>query len=108
MIQARILTWRLFLFCFIISLLVHLPSKSIASADALIESKRNILILNSYHDGFKWTDDITRGVISALEPVRAETRVFIEYMGTKWVKDDLYFQELAQILKHNTPGPAST
>ena len=100
MIHARILTWRLFLFCFIISLLVYLPSKSIASADARTESKRNILILNSYHDGFKWTDDITRGVISALEPVSGETRIFIEYLGTKWVNDDIYFRELVQILKH--------
>jgi len=77
-----------------------LPSESIASGKSRLEGKKNVLILNSYHQGFKWTDDITRGVISALEPVSGETRIFIEYMGTKWVKDDLYFQELRQILKH--------
>jgi PAS domain S-box-containing protein len=61
---------------------------------------RNVLILNSYNPGFKWTDDITRGVIAALGPLKKQTRIFIEYMGTKWVKDDLYSQQLRQLLKH--------
>lgn len=100
MIPSRILLWKFFSFSFVISLFVYLLSISIASADARIEGKKNVLILNSYHEGFKWTDDITRGVISALEPVSGETRIFIEYLNTKWVKDDLYFLELRQILKH--------
>ena len=100
MIPARILPLRLVSLFFIISLCIFLPSKSIASADARLVGKKNVLILNSYHEGFKWTDDITRGVISALEPVSGETRIFIEYLGTKWVNDDLYFRELVQILKH--------
>ncbi|MRR57057.1 MAG: response regulator [Deltaproteobacteria bacterium] len=100
MIPARILTLRLVALFFISSLCVFLPSKATASADARLAGKKNVLILNSYHEGFKWTDDITRGVISALEPMSGETRIFIEYMGTKWVNDDLYVQKLVQILKH--------
>jgi ABC-type uncharacterized transport system substrate-binding protein len=100
MIPTRFLPRGIFSFCFILCLFVLLPSTSIASADARIADKKNVLILNSYHQGFKWTDDITRGVISALKPISGETRIFIEYMDTKWVKDDLYFQELRQILKH--------
>jgi signal transduction histidine kinase/CheY-like chemotaxis protein/ABC-type uncharacterized transport system substrate-binding protein len=61
---------------------------------------KNVLILNSYHQGFKWTDDITRGALSALDPVKDHTRIFIQYMNTKWVKDDLYFQELRDIFRH--------
>lgn len=61
---------------------------------------KNVLILNSYHQGFKWTDDINRGVLSALEPVKEHTRIFFQYMNTKWVKDDLYFQKLRDIFKH--------
>jgi PAS domain S-box-containing protein len=100
MIPSRILLWKCFSFSFVLSLFVSLPSISVASAEARIEGRKNVLILNSYHEGFKWTDDITRGVISALEPVSGETRIFIEYLNTKWVKDDLYFQQLRQILKH--------
>jgi len=83
----------LFLFASVLSIFI-------ASADARSAGKKNVLILNSYHEGFKWTDDITRGVVSALEPVSGETRIFIEYLNTKWVKDDLYFRQVRQILKH--------
>lgn len=61
--------------------------------------KKNVLILNSYHQGYKWTDDITRGILSALAPESGHTRIFIEYMGTKWVKDKAYFEQLRTIMK---------
>jgi PAS domain S-box-containing protein len=70
------------------------------SPEARAEKMKNVLILNSYHQGFKWTDDITQGIISALEPVKDSTRIYIEYMGTKWVRDEQYFHELRGILKH--------
>jgi two-component system cell cycle sensor histidine kinase/response regulator CckA len=100
MIPTRILKYILFSLCFVISMFIFLPSKSIAFNDARIEGKKNVLILNSYHQGFKWTDDNVRGIISALKPISGETRIFIEYMDTKWVRNDLYFQELRHILKH--------
>jgi len=100
MIPSRILLWKFVSFSFVLSLFACLPSISVASAEARIDGKKNVLILNSYHERFKWTDDVTRGAISALAPVSGETRIFIEYLNTKWVKDDLYFQELRQILKH--------
>jgi signal transduction histidine kinase/ActR/RegA family two-component response regulator len=64
------------------------------------QASKNVLILNSYHQGFKWTDDITRGALSALDPLKDHTRIFIQYMNTKWVKDDLYFQQLRDIYGH--------
>jgi len=72
--------------------------------EALAGPKKNVLILNSYHQGFKWTDDITRGIISALEPASGTTRIYIDYLDTKWVKDEKYFQQLRQILKHKYSG----
>jgi PAS domain S-box-containing protein len=67
--------------------------------EVFAQTKRNILILNSYHQGYKWTDDITHGILSALAPESANTRIFIEYMGTKWVKGKAYFQELRKLMK---------
>jgi PAS domain S-box-containing protein len=63
------------------------------------QEKQNVLFLNSYHQGYKWSDDITRGILSALAPERENTRIFIEYMGTKWVKGKPYFEELRRIMK---------
>ncbi len=60
--------------------------------------KKNVLILNSYHQGFKWTDDITRGIITAMDPVRPETRIYIEYMNTKWANEARYFKALSRLL----------
>jgi PAS domain S-box-containing protein len=89
-----------FILCLAVCLVVF-PAAISAAFDATpAHNKKNVLILNSYHQGFKWTDDITRGALSGLSPISEETRTFIEYMNTKWVKDDLYFQELRQILKH--------
>ncbi len=80
--------------CLVIFLvgIVAFPASTHAAA------KKNVLILNSYHQGFRWTDDITRGIITALAPVDIETRIYIEYMNTKWVNEAPYFRELARIL----------
>ncbi len=43
---------------------------------------KNIILLNSYHSGFKWTDDITHGAINALQE-HGGYRVFVEYMDFK-------------------------
>ncbi|MEJ2659795.1 MAG: PAS-domain containing protein [Desulfobacteraceae bacterium] len=69
------------------------------SPEAGAQSKKNILILNSYHQGYKWTDDITRGILSALAPESENTRIFIEYMGAKWVKGKPYFEQLRRTMK---------
>lgn len=51
------------------------------------QDRKNILILNSYHPGYKWTDDETIGALKALEPVKNTVTTHVEYMGTKWVQD---------------------
>ncbi len=61
--------------------------------------KKNVLILNSYHQGFKWTDDISRGMLAALEPVRSGSRMYPEYLDTKWEHGTPYFTELARFLR---------
>jgi len=72
--------------------LFSLPSSSYAL------EKKNVLVLNSYHQGFKWTDDMTRGILTSLDPVRAGTRIYLEYMNTKWVYGASYFKELSRLL----------
>ncbi len=69
------------------------------SPEADAQTTKDVLILNSYHQGYKWTDDITRGILSALSPESGNTRIFIEYMGTKWVKGKPYFEELRRIME---------
>jgi PAS domain S-box-containing protein len=62
--------------------------------------KKNVLILNSYHQGYKWTDEETQGALKALDAMKDNITIYIEYMGTKWVGDDQYFEQLHHTMKH--------
>jgi PAS domain S-box-containing protein len=44
---------------------------------------RHVLILNSYHQGFKWSDQIIEGVRSSLLEANAKINIHIEHMDTK-------------------------
>jgi PAS domain S-box-containing protein len=77
----------------------YMPSNAVASDGARIGGKKNVLILNSYHQGYKWTDDETQGAIAGLDPVRNDFKVVIEYMGTKWAYAEPYFEQLRRAYK---------
>lgn len=47
------------------------------------EIKRSILYLNSYHDGYKWSDSILTGLRSQLESSKFKIDLQIEYMDAK-------------------------
>jgi PAS domain S-box-containing protein len=54
----------------------------------------SILLLNSYHQGLEWTDDITTAVADVL----GGHELHVEYMDTKRHADDRYLAELADLL----------
>ena len=46
------------------------------------ENKR-VLILNSYHKGYLWSDNILMGIESEFAKQSPETELFVEYLDTK-------------------------
>ncbi|WP_417324128.1 ABC transporter substrate binding protein [Halarcobacter sp.] len=54
---------------------------------------KKVLILHSYHQGYKWTDDITAG-IKSLFPKKSNVALTIEYMDTKRRFDETYLEIL--------------
>jgi PAS domain S-box-containing protein len=58
-------------------LILSVPCSLIAAA-----SPTNILILNSYHQGLKWTDDQTAALIEKLQ-TSLDRQIFVEYMDWK-------------------------
>ena len=58
---------------------------------------KNVLVLHSYHKGFQWTDRVTKGIESALEESPHRIEVYYEYMDTKRIYDDSYFNQLAAL-----------
>lgn len=61
---------------------------------------KQLLILHSYHKGYKWTDDVSRGVEAALQNEGRGVRVRHEFMDTKRFSDPAYFELLYQTYKH--------
>lgn len=58
---------------------------------------QKILLLHSYHTGFKWTDDITRGVKDVLGK---NVTLYVEYMDTKRQYDEEYTGILLETLRY--------
>jgi len=75
----------LFLFC-------------ILSAETLFsESPVNVLLLNSYHQGYLWTDEITQGIEDTFR--KANLDLHIEYMDSKRHTEESYMDLLNQLLE---------
>ena len=60
---------------------------------------RNVLILNSYHQGYKWTDDIVQGIKTALAPAVDDMDIHVVYMDSKRFPEKEYFAKLLSIYR---------
>ena len=61
--------------------------------------KKNVLIINSYHKGLKWTDDIVNGFSKGLNELPEEKEIFIEYLDSKRNFDPAYFQSFFELFQ---------
>ncbi|MGM0453848.1 MAG: hybrid sensor histidine kinase/response regulator [Thermodesulfobacteriota bacterium] len=77
---------------FVILFWIGLPHAAMAQ-----QASKHVLLLNSYHNGYLWTDEITRGVQSALRGQGVD--LHIDYMDTKRQFGPAYQQLLARILR---------
>jgi len=59
--------------------------------------KHNVLILHSYNQSYKWTNDINKGIVSILKDKFTDIRLYIEYMDTKRYVSDTHYKNLLNI-----------
>jgi two-component system, cell cycle sensor histidine kinase and response regulator CckA len=85
----RLLLWATFIYIFLI----------VPPADSQDMSRKNILVLHAYHQGFAWTDRITSGIKSVFEESPLKIEVHYEYMDTKRVHDESYLNQLAALYR---------
>jgi len=73
-------------------------------AEKLSGYSRRVLLINSYHPGFKWADGIVAGLQRTLETERDDVELFIEYLDTKRIYDERILHDLYEIyqLKYKT------
>jgi signal transduction histidine kinase/ActR/RegA family two-component response regulator len=63
------------------------------------ESVKRVLVLNSYHETYHWTDRIMAGVKSVFEP-QVDVELYIDYMDTKRSSDRVHFKLLRDLYTH--------
>lgn len=56
--------------------------------------RQELLVLHSYNEGYKWTDDITKGIEEVVKRAGRGIRVHYEYMDTKRISSPAYFELL--------------
>lgn len=61
--------------------------------------KKQILILNSYHKGYPWTDSIVKGIEETLTERIENCEILIEYMDTKRIKTNEYNEAFFRLMK---------
>jgi len=62
-------------------------------------STKKILILNSYHKGFEWTDDQVSAAEKVLSEGTKHVDLFVEYMDTKRIYSKAYLENLLDIYR---------
>jgi len=63
------------------------------------ESASKILILNSYHKEYEWTDNIVKGVKDRLRKEKIKNDLYVEYMDSKRYFNEEYLQKLQDLYR---------
>ncbi len=66
--------------------------------------QENVLLLHSYHAGYKWTDDVNRGIRDAFENSKEPANLYIEYMDSKRYPGEELFQQLQTLYRQKFKG----
>ncbi|MDK2956454.1 MAG: hypothetical protein PWQ57_1950 [Desulfovibrionales bacterium] len=59
-----------------------------------------VLVLQSYHRGFRWSDSMEQGIRDTLEKTAPDVRVVTEYMDSKRYVDPEHLENLLRLLGH--------
>ncbi|BDQ34220.1 PAS domain S-box protein [Pseudodesulfovibrio portus] len=74
-------------------------------ASAETTRKKQILLLNSYHQNFAWNEAIFRGLSDVLRPRETGITLHLEYMDTKRVEfNEPYIRQLRNVFEHKYKG----
>ena len=62
--------------------------------------KKSVLVLNSYHKDYKWSDNIIEGITSVFAPNARNIDLQVEYMDTHRISDNEYIYQLFETYKY--------
>lgn len=77
----------------------------VAPVSAKPVKKKQILLLNSYHQNFSWNESIFQGVTDVLRPRETGITLHVEYMDSKRVEfNEHYMLQLRNMFEHKYKG----
>jgi len=84
-------------------MLLKIETPVYSSSEIMETEPVNILLLNSYHDGYIWSNELKDGVKHVLDENFEDYNLRIEHMDTKNIVTDTYINELYDMyrLKYN-------
>lgn len=83
----------------VLSLLLALLPATITPSSALAQSERKqVLLINSYHPGYKWSDDITRALAEKFQE-EGNIELRVEYLDTKHLDSREYLDTVYELLQ---------
>ena len=82
-------------------LMLALPAGSAHSAVATepAAARKQVLVLHAYHQGYLWTDEITRGIRAAFAQSSVAVDLSFDYMDTKRQDSPAYRELLRQLFQ---------
>ncbi len=83
------------LFSLLLSSLPAFGSPSVALAQS---KRKQVLLIHSYHIGYKWTDDIMRGITDVFKGTGG-VDLRVEYLDAKRISDEKYLDQVFQLYK---------
>lgn len=73
-----------------------------SEARAQSNAVKNVLIIHSYHENYKWTSDINRGMLDTLPS--GSLNIYTEYLDAKRVDKPGYYDQLVNLLNIKYQG----
>ena len=83
----------------IIFILLFVYAPNVFSVN-MADNNKHILILNSYHNGYGWTNDITENIVEKIISQYPYSNIHIEYMDTKRNYEKEYLKKLKEIYRY--------
>jgi len=85
---------RLCLFIAVICFLSFFTVAGSAPPPQPVDQNKHVLVINSYHKGYQWTDNTLAGIESVLKDGKRNIELHIEFMDSKRVVDKNHFHRL--------------
>jgi len=79
---------RVYMRYLVFFLIIIIPGRLLHPA----ESVKNIIVLNSYHEGFQWTDGITAAIKKSFIENENRIELYFEYLDRKRFTDNAYIK----------------